>query len=283
VRVVLEDATELRRLQRIRAEFLDNLSHELRTPVTNVNLLLEMLMRDAEALPPRTRERLERLQVESAQLAQMVSELLDLASIEGGQPLVLAELDLADLARAQAERLRVFAERSGVTIVVEVATAPTVVRGDATRLGQAVLNLVHNAVKFSDPGDTVVVRVAGSGAAATLVVADEGAGIPRADRDRVFERFYKADRARHRGQGGTGLGLSIVRHVVEAHGGTVRVESEEGVGSVFTVTIPTADAAPAGPAADGRAAAAAAASSAHAGSSARSADRGPAPDAGAAR
>ncbi|MCU0505154.1 MAG: ATP-binding protein [Chloroflexi bacterium] len=238
--IVVEDVTELRRLQRIRAEFLDNLSHELRTPVTNVNLLLEMLMRDAEALPPRTRERLERLQVEAAQLAQMVSELLDLASIEGGQPLLLADVDLADLSREQAERLRVYAERNGVAIVVEAPETGPIVRGDATRLGQAILNLVHNAVKFSEPGDTVTVRVDASAEAATVVVADEGAGIPRADRDRVFERFYKVDRARRRGQGGTGLGLSIVRHVVHAHGGTIRVESEEGVGSTFTVALPIA-------------------------------------------
>ena len=236
--VALEDVSELRRLQRIRAEFLDNLSHELRTPVTNVNLLLEMLARDAGQLPPRAGERLERLQVEAAQLAQMVSELLDLASIEGGQPLLLAEIDLADVAREQVERLHVFAERSGVTLSLDATGPAPAVRGDATRLGQAILNLVHNAVKFSEPGDVVVVRIAATDSGATVAVVDEGAGIPRADRDRVFERFYKVDRARRRGTGGTGLGLSIARHVVEAHGGTMRVDSEEGVGSTFTIELP---------------------------------------------
>ena len=217
--IVLEDVTELRRLQRIRAEFLDNLSHELRTPVTNVNLLLEMLVRDAGGFPPRARERLERLQVEAAQLAQMVSELLDLASIEGGQPLTLADLDLADVAREQVERLRIFAERSGVVLSIEVPGTAPVVRGDPTRLGQVVLNLVHNAVKFSEPGDVVVVRVTAAEETATVAVIDQGAGIPWADRDRIFERFYKVDRARQRGTGGTGLGLAIVRHVAQAHGG----------------------------------------------------------------
>jgi two-component system phosphate regulon sensor histidine kinase PhoR len=240
--IALEDVSELRRLQRIRAEFLDNLSHELRTPVTNVNLLLEVLARDADQLPPRARERLERLQVEAAELAQMVSELLDLASIEGGQPLLLAEIDLADVAREQVERLHIFAERSGVTLSLEAPGSTPVVRGDATRLGQALLNLVHNAVKFSEPGDVVVVRVAATDALAMVAVADEGAGIPRVDRDRIFERFYKVDRARRRGTGGTGLGLSIARHVVEAHGGTVRVDSEEGVGSTFTIELPIAGA-----------------------------------------
>jgi signal transduction histidine kinase len=236
--IALEDVSELRRLQRIRAEFLDNLSHELRTPVTNVNLLLEMLARDADQLPPRGRERLERLQIEAAQLAQMVSELLDLASIEGGQPPLLAEIDLADVAGEQVERLHVFAERSGVTLSLEAPGPASIVRGDATRLGQAILNLVHNAVKFSEPGDIVVVRVAETEATATVEVIDHGAGVPRADRDRIFERFYKVDRARQRRAGGTGLGLAIVRHVVQAHGGTVRVESEEGVGSTFTIELP---------------------------------------------
>lgn len=240
--VVMEDVTELRRLQRIRAEFVDNLSHELRTPVTNVNLLLEMVVRDADQLPVRARERIERIQVEAAQLAQMVSELLDLAAIEGGRPLLLADVDLVAIASAQVERLRVFAERSGVTLVVEVDGDVEHVRGDETRLGQAILNLVHNAVKFSEPGDTVVVRLASTPDAATIAVIDEGAGIPRADRDRIFERFYKVDRARQRGMGGTGLGLAIVRHIVEAHGGTVRVDSEEGAGSAFTIELPVAGA-----------------------------------------
>ena len=236
--VVLEDVTDLRRLQRMRTEFIDNLSHELRTPITNINLLAETLARGGDQLPPRARDRVERIQVEAAQLAQMVSELLDLAAIEGGQPLMLSEADLVDVARAQAERLRVFAERQGVEIVVEAPAAVPPVRGDAARLGQAILNLVHNAVKFSEPGDRVAVRVMAAGDEVSVVVTDEGAGIPRADLDRVFERFYKVDRARQRGVGGTGLGLSIVRHVVEQHGGRVTVASDEGVGSTFTITVP---------------------------------------------
>ena len=236
--VVLEDVTDLRRLQRMRTEFIDNLSHELRTPITNVNLLAETLARGADELPPRARDRVERIQVEAAQLAQMVSELLDLAAIEGGQPLLLSDVDLAEVSRAQAERLRVFADRQGVEIVVEAPDAVPPVRGDAGRLGQAILNLVHNAVKFSDPGDRVVIRVTSSGDEVTVAVVDEGAGIPRADLGRVFERFYKVDRARQRAVGGTGLGLSIVHHVVEAHGGRIGVTSEEGVGSTFTITLP---------------------------------------------
>jgi len=241
--VVLEDVSELRRLQRIRAEFIDNLSHELRTPITNVNLLAEMLGRDADQLPPRARERVERIQVEAAHLAQMVSELLDLAAIESGQRLLIADVDLAAVARDQADRLRVFAERQGIHLEVEAPPSAPPVRGDAERLGQALLNLIHNAVKFSEPGDRVTIRVLPGPDAVVVEVVDEGAGIPRADVDRVFERFYKVDRARQRGAGGTGLGLAIVRHVAEAHGGRVTVVSEEAVGSTFSLEIPLAAAA----------------------------------------
>ena len=238
--VVLEDVSELRRLQRIRAEFVDNLSHELRTPITNVNLLAEMLGREADQLPPRARERVKRIQVEAAHLAQMASELLDLAAIEGGQRLLIADVDLADVARDQAERLRVFAERQGVRLDVEAPPSAPPVRGDAERLGQALMNLLHNAVKFSEPGGRVTVRVLPGPDSVAVKVVDEGAGIPRADVDRVFERFYKVDRARQRGSGGTGLGLAIVRHVAEAHGGRVTVVSEEGSGSTFSVEVPLA-------------------------------------------
>jgi len=131
--VVLEDVSELRRLQRIRAEFVDNLSHELRTPITNVNLLAEMLGRDADQLPPRARERVDRIQVETAHLAQMAGELLDLAAIESGQRLLIADVDLAEVARDQVDRLRVFAERQGVHLVVEVPPSASPVMKSAGR------------------------------------------------------------------------------------------------------------------------------------------------------
>jgi two-component system phosphate regulon sensor histidine kinase PhoR len=185
----------------------------------------------------------ERIQVEAAHLAQMVSELLDLAAIESGQRLLIADVDLAAVARDQVDRLRVFAERQGVHLAVECPPTAPPVRGDAERLGQALLNLIHNAVKFSEPGDRVTIRVLPGPDAVVVEVVDEGAGIPRADVDRVFERFYKVDRARQRGAGGTGLGLAIVRHVAEAHGGRVTVVSEEAVGSTFSLEIPLAAAA----------------------------------------
>lgn len=239
--ILLEDVTELRRLQQIRAEFIDNLSHELRTPLSNVSLLSETLAREAAAagLPEKLRDRIAKIEVETGHLVQMVNELLDLSRIESGTSLVLRDdVDLAVLATASTERLRLFAERQGVTLRVAAEAALPAVRGDEDRLGQVLVNLVHNAVKFSREGGSVVVDVRRDGSEVVVAVADNGIGIPRADRPRIFERFYKVDRARVRG-GGTGLGLAIARHVVEGHGGRIWVESEEGVGSTFRFAIPT--------------------------------------------
>ena len=153
-------------------------------------------------------------------------------------------MDLGRLAEASAERLRLFAERQGVSLQVDVEAAMPIVRGDEARLGQVFVNLVHNAVKFSPDGGEVRITVRHDGEEAVVSVRDHGIGIAKADRTRVFERFYKADRARVRG-GGTGLGLSIARHVVEAHGGRIWVDSEDGRGSTFSFAIPLAGASPA--------------------------------------
>jgi two-component system phosphate regulon sensor histidine kinase PhoR len=240
--LVLEDVAELRRLQRIRAEFIDNLSHELRTPITTVGLLTETLARDAEAagdaIPAKMRERIGKLEVETGNISQMVSELLDLARIEsGGRQLHLDDVDLGALATESTDRLRPFAERQGVTLRVDVAPDLPAVRGEAVRLGQVFANLIHNAVKFSGQGTEVSVGVRLDGDQLAAWVADQGIGIAPADQGRIFERFFKADRTRSSG-GGTGLGLAISRHIVEGHGGAIRVDSAEGQGSTFTFIIP---------------------------------------------
>jgi two-component system phosphate regulon sensor histidine kinase PhoR len=244
VRLFIEDVAQLRRLQRIRAEFIDNLSHELRTPITTVGLLTETLARDADAagdaVPVKMRERIGKLEVETGNIAQMISELLDLARIEsGGRQLHLDDVDLARVAADSAERLRPFAERQGVHLIVEVAPDLPVVRGEAVRLGQVFANLIHNAVKFSPHGGEVRVGVRREGGDLAAWVGDRGIGIGASDQARIFERFFKADRSRARG-GGTGLGLAIARHIVEGHGGSIRVESAEGAGSTFTFTVPLA-------------------------------------------
>jgi two-component system, OmpR family, phosphate regulon sensor histidine kinase PhoR len=242
--VVLEDVSELRRLQQMRAEFIDNLSHELRTPLTTVSLLAETLERESEqageAIPTRMRERIGKIQEETGHIAQMVNELLDLSRIESGGAVVhLDDVDLAALASTSGERLRLFADRQGVDLVVDAADNLPRIRGDEARLGQVFLNLLHNAVKFSPNGGRVTIRVVDSGDEVVASVEDQGVGIPRASLGRIFERFYKVDRARVRG-GGTGLGLSIARHVVDQHGGRIWVESEEGRGSTFSFALPIA-------------------------------------------
>ena len=244
VLVILEDATELRRLQQIRSEFIDNLSHELRTPLSTVSLLAETLAREAASgdVPARMRERIAKIEVETGHLVQMVSELLDLARIEGGGQLGLADdVEVGRLAESSIERLRLFAERNAVTLLVDAEPNLPTIRADEARLGQVFVNLVHNAIKFSPDGGEVRVSVRAEGGEIVVHVVDHGTGIAKADQKRIFERFYKADRARVRG-GGTGLGLSITRHVVEGHGGRVWVESEEGRGSTFSFAIPIAPA-----------------------------------------
>jgi two-component system phosphate regulon sensor histidine kinase PhoR len=248
VLLALADVSELRRLQRIRREFIDNLSHELRTPLTTISLLAETLRREADtagdAVPLKMRERIRKVEVETGHLVQMVNELLDLSRIEGGGTLQLADgVDMGRLAADAAERLRLFAERQGVTLRIETADDLPSIRGDAPRLGQVVVNLVHNAVKFSPDGGEIAIRSLPVGGEVVTSVEDHGIGIPRAARDRVFERFYKVDRARLRPEvgGGTGLGLSIARHVVEQHGGRIWVESQEGVGSTFSFALPVTD------------------------------------------
>ncbi|HET7030411.1 MAG TPA: ATP-binding protein [Candidatus Limnocylindrales bacterium] len=266
--IVLEDVSELRRLQQIRTQFVDNLSHELRTPLSTVSLLAETLARDAESagegVPARMRDRIAKIELETGHLVQMVNELLDLARIEGGGPLVLLDrVDLGRIAQEATERLRLFADRQGLRLVVDRPEQLPPVRGDEARLGQVVINLVHNALKFGRPEDVgatpdepgaespapsaagdldraeVRVSVRAASGEVVLTVADHGLGIPPADLGRIFERFYKVDRVRVRG-GGTGLGLAIARHVVEQHGGRISVESEEGRGSTFRVVLPAA-------------------------------------------
>ena len=245
--LALTDVSELRRLQQIRAEFIDNLSHELRTPLTTVGLLAETLSRDADAagdaIPPKMRDRIGKIEVETGHLVQMVSEIMDLSRIESGSGLTLIDdLDLGRLAEASVERLKLFADRKGVALRVDVARRMPRIRGDEARLGQVFVNLVHNAVKFSPSGSEVTVAVRPAEHELVASVRDHGIGIPRAAQPRIFERFYKVDRARVRGEtpGGTGLGLAIARHVVEQHGGRIWLESTEGEGSTFSFALPRA-------------------------------------------
>ena len=245
--IVLRDVSELQRLRRIRTEFVDNLSHELRTPLTNLRLLAETLAMEIESaeVSPRMRDSVERIDAETDRLVQMVSELLDLARIEQGDvPMRRDPLDLGDAVRRTLDRLQPFADRQEVTLISQLPESiiDRAVTGDEERLEQVLVNLVHNAIKFSPAGGEVAVslaRTAGEPAEILTKVRDNGPGIPRKSLERIFERFYKVDRARTRdGSSGTGLGLSIARHIVEAHGGRIWAESVEGQGATFIIELP---------------------------------------------
>jgi two-component system phosphate regulon sensor histidine kinase PhoR len=236
----LEDVTELRRLETVRRDFVSNVSHELRTPLASIKAVVETLqggaLEDAEV----AHDFLEQVNGEVDRLAQLVEELLDLGRIESGTvPLQLARVDPDELARGCVRRMTQQAERARVALTAQVGLGAPAIRADPDRLERALVNLVHNAIKFTPAGGSVVVRSTPAGHAAEISVQDTGVGISPVDLPRIFERFYKADRAR--GAPGTGLGLAITRHVVEGHGGNVTAQSALGQGSTFTVRLPAAD------------------------------------------
>ena len=208
-----------------------------------MRLLTEMLLDDLEReeVSGRVRERVATIDVETGHLVQMVNELLDLSRIEQAATQIRRdEVPLAPLVAESLRRLRTFAERQGVVLIELVPDDLPPVRGDEERLDQLLMNLLHNAIKFSPDGGVVTVTSDELPDEVVVSVTDQGMGIPRKDQDRVFERFYKVDRARQRGQGGTGLGLAIARHIAEAHGGRIWLESNEGRGSTFRFTVPLA-------------------------------------------
>jgi two-component system, OmpR family, phosphate regulon sensor histidine kinase PhoR len=243
ITVALNDVSELRRLRRIRSEFIDNLSHELRTPLTTMRLLAESLSMETKrtSVPPRVTEMIDRVDLETARLVQMVDELLDLASIEGGEtPLSIAPTDLGSVVDETIERLRGYADHHQVRLRAETPpdAAARTVPADSGRIGQILVNVIDNAIRYSPDGGEVVVLVHPADTEVVIEVADQGAGIAHADLERIFERFYKGDRARSRGRGGTGLGLAIARHIAERHGGRMWATSEPGKGAHLFLALP---------------------------------------------
>ena len=236
--LLVQDLTRLRRLETVRRDFVSNVSHELRTPLASLKALTETL-RDGALEDPKAATRfLGRIETEVDALTQMASELLELSRIESGQvPLELKKVKPSRLLHSAGERMRAQTERAGLALRVEAPDNLPEVRADTARLEQVLVNLIHNAVKFTRPGGEVLLSADVEGEFVRFSVCDTGVGIPEEDLPRIFERFYKADRARS--GGGTGLGLSISRHLVEAHGGRIWAESTEGRGSTFYFTIPT--------------------------------------------
>lgn len=252
--VVVSDAAERRRVEALRRDFVANIGHELRTPVGALIVLAETLQIEVGQLEigdgGATIDRLaQRVTHEATRLGHTVDDLLELSRIEAGEPLVAAPLAATEIVDTAVERSWSVAELAGVTIVVDVPGSHDsgerpIVSGDRRQLVSALTNLIDNAIKYSERGGRVDVRVATRGGSVDFVVRDHGIGIPDADQVRIFERFHRVDRARRRDTGGTGLGLSIVRHVALNHAGTIEVDSVEGEGATFTLSIPSAIAGP---------------------------------------
>lgn len=237
---IVEDVSEGRRLERVRRDFVANVSHELKTPVGAVSLLADTLVGEAaddDADRDVVLRLAGRMAHEMGRLARTVEDLLELSRVESGDELGIEPVAVDELVRDAVERLAAAAESRDVSIEASTGTG-VVVPGDRRQLTSAVSNLVDNAVKYSPEGSTVSVSVTPTETEVAVAVVDEGIGIPARDLARVFERFYRVDAGRSRETGGTGLGLSIVRHIAANHGGRVEVESREGSGSRFTLHLP---------------------------------------------
>jgi len=242
--LILQDLTHIHHLQTIRRDFISNISHELRTPLASLRAVVETLQDGALDDPPAANRFLERAALEVDTLSQMVEELLELSRIESGQvPLKLVRTAVPDLFFNPMERLQSQAERNEIELVLDLPSGLPPVLADAARVQQVIANLLHNAIKFSSAGDkiTVCAEWVEEETAVLFSIEDNGAGIPAADLPRIFERFYKSDRARTRSRGGTGLGLAIARHIVQAHNGRIWATSKEGKGSTFYFTLPAAE------------------------------------------
>jgi two-component system phosphate regulon sensor histidine kinase PhoR len=238
--LIFEDVTELRRLETVRRDFVSNVSHELRTPLTSLKALTESLRSGALEEPETAKRFLGHIETEVDALSELVSELLELARIESQRSPVQREpSDPCQILERGSERLRLQAERAGLSLNVVCNPGLPLILADPPRLEQVLVNLIHNAVKFTPKGGMIEVTAARKNGAVEFSVRDSGVGISEDDIARVFERFYKTDPARNKS--GTGLGLAIARHLVEAHDGQIGLESKENQGSRFWFTIPTAN------------------------------------------
>ncbi|HJS46631.1 MAG TPA: ATP-binding protein, partial [Gemmatimonadales bacterium] len=238
--LVLHDLTELRRLEAVRRDFVANVSHELKTPLTSISGYAETLL--AESLDEPTRARfLETIVSNAHRMQHLVDDLLDLSRIESGrwQP---RPVDASVRAAAEEAWASLAPRRAGRSLRFEVRTAPGAERleADADGLRQVLTNLLDNAIRYTPDGGAIAVEAAPSAAGVDLAVRDSGQGIAPDHLSRIFERFYRVDPSRSREEGGTGLGLAIVKHLVEAHGGRIEAESEVGAGTTVTAWFPGA-------------------------------------------
>jgi two-component system phosphate regulon sensor histidine kinase PhoR len=234
---VFHDVSELRRLDRVRRDFLANASHELRTPLTSIQGFASTLL-ETPLEGPERRNYLEVIARNAERLSSLIDDLLELSQIEGRrEPLRRDEVEVVDVASRLLEDLAPRLEQHSLNASLG-GDASARAFGDRRAIEQVLSNLLDNAVKYSDEGGTIDVTIDERSDRVEVTVADSGIGIPAADLDRVFERFYRVDKARSRALGGTGLGLSIVKHLVQGMGGDIRVASQLGKGSTFRFWLP---------------------------------------------
>lgn len=237
--ILFEDNTEKRRLEETRRDFVANVSHELKTPVGAVGLLAETIQQVADE-PENVVKFSEKMVVEANRLGDLVQEIIQLSRLQEGDSLAKSEVvNIDDVVREAIDRVRVEAEARKVNLVSGGETGLQVY-GDRALLTTGIRNLLDNAVRYSRPQGRVAVGVSEDDGEVSIAVVDEGEGIPADMRDRIFERFYRGDKARSRETGGSGLGLSIVKHVAADHGGRIKLWSEHGKGSTFTMILPQA-------------------------------------------
>lgn len=236
--LLVQDLTRVRRLETVRRDFISNVSHELRTPLASLKALTETLQNGALTDPTAGPRFLGRISTEVDALTQMAQELLDLSRIESGQVELLRQpFAPKKLLSSAADRMKMQSERAGLKLTVICDENLPMINVDKSRLEQVLVNLIHNSVKFTKPGGEITLEAESVIGGVRCAVRDTGVGIPAESLSRIFERFYRVDKSRT--GSGTGLGLSISKHIVEAHGGKIWAESDEGRGSVFYFEIPT--------------------------------------------
>jgi two-component system phosphate regulon sensor histidine kinase PhoR len=238
--LVLHDITELRRLERVRRDFVANVSHEFKTPLTAIQGFAETLLSGALDDKANRNRFVEIIRDHARRLARLTDDLLKLSRIEAGRlELEIRPIRVETLVNGCVETARLNAKARGLEIHVDLQENAPAVRGDGAQLGEVLQNLLDNAVQYTPSGGQIELKARANGHDVIFTVSDTGIGIPESDLERIFERFYRVDAARSREAGGTGLGLAIARHIVEAHGGRIWVESAIGQGSRFHFSVPS--------------------------------------------
>lgn len=238
---MVEDITEIRRLEQVRTDFAANVSHELKTPLTSIRGFVETLQNGAIDNPPMAHKFLRIIMMETERLTRLINDILSISKLESGDDEVSVErLRLDKMAFDVADMLSIHASEKEVTINCHMNNEPVNIMGNSDRVEQMLINLIENGIKYNKPGGSVTVQVFSNGIEANVAISDTGIGIAEENLPRLFERFYRVDKGRSRQMGGTGLGLAIVKHIIRSMGGEIEVHSKLGEGTEFLITLPLA-------------------------------------------